>query len=305
MSKVFISGLLNIESSVNVDSFPIDYSPIEYPFFGINTSVSGVGYNIAKALKVLGDDISLVSITGDDDLSKVIRERLDEDDISTSLIFKMKEASTPESVVLVDKSGARKIFCDLKNIQSLSLLTSLKKANLAYQDYDVAILSNINFSRDLIPLFKKHHVLIASDVHVLNNIYDEYNKDFLKNSDILFLSNEACLDKEAECIKEIYSVYHNKVIVIGCGKDGALLYEGDKDKYYYQPSTSPYGVKNTVGAGDALFSSFIHYYLESKDIEKSLEFAVTFAGAKVGYSGGSNGFKSEKEILSLISNKHE
>lgn len=53
---------------------------------------------------------------------------------------------------------------------------------------------------------------------------DEYNKDFMKKSDILFLSNEAILHKEEVFIKELIETFENKIIVIGMGKDGALLY---------------------------------------------------------------------------------
>ena len=47
--KLFVSGLLNVETTVAVRGFPISYYPIDYPFFGIQSHVSGVGYNIAKA----------------------------------------------------------------------------------------------------------------------------------------------------------------------------------------------------------------------------------------------------------------
>jgi len=49
MSTIFISGLINIETTVQVEGFPIEYSPVRYPFFGVRSTVSGVGYNVAKA----------------------------------------------------------------------------------------------------------------------------------------------------------------------------------------------------------------------------------------------------------------
>ena len=38
--KILVSGLLNIETTVAVKGFPIEYYPIDYPFFGINSNVS-------------------------------------------------------------------------------------------------------------------------------------------------------------------------------------------------------------------------------------------------------------------------
>ena len=55
--KILVSGLLNTETTTAIRSFPIQYYPIDYPFFGINTAVSGVAFNIAKALRTLGNEI--------------------------------------------------------------------------------------------------------------------------------------------------------------------------------------------------------------------------------------------------------
>ena len=291
MSKIFVSGLINIETSLNVNSFPIEYSPIEYPFFGVSSSISGVGYNVSKALKTLNDSVSLFAYVGEDVSGETIVTTLKKEKIN-AIIQKIEK--TAESVVLVDKEGKRKIYCDLKNLQEIHSFD----VSINPKDYDLAVLTNINFSRPLIKLFKDSGVVIASDVHVLRDINDEYNKDYMMNSDILFLSNEGCLGNEAEFIKSIQQAYHNKLVVIGCGAEGALAYDGKN--YYYEKAVAPLGVKNTVGAGDALFASFIHCYLKTKDIQKSLKFAVTFAGLKISSSGGAEGFAKEDEVLKYI-----
>ena len=66
MKKILISGLINVETTLPVDGFPIEYFPVRYPFFGVRSTISGVGFNIAKALTILGDDTALVSIIGSD-----------------------------------------------------------------------------------------------------------------------------------------------------------------------------------------------------------------------------------------------
>ena len=55
MTQILVSGLINIETTLKVDSFPLEYKPVRYPFFGIQSTVSGVGYNIAKALTMVGE----------------------------------------------------------------------------------------------------------------------------------------------------------------------------------------------------------------------------------------------------------
>ena len=54
MSRFFVAGLINLETTLAIDGFPLAYFPARYPFFGIQTTVSGVGYNLAKALHTPG-----------------------------------------------------------------------------------------------------------------------------------------------------------------------------------------------------------------------------------------------------------
>lgn len=113
--KILISGLVNTETTVPVRKFPVDYYPIDYPFFGVTTAASGVAYNIALAVKTLGDAVKLVSMTGDDFPAAYIREELTRSGIGTAHL-KPCLAQTPSSVVLYDGEGRRQIYCDLKDI---------------------------------------------------------------------------------------------------------------------------------------------------------------------------------------------
>ena len=298
MKKVFVSGLVNVESSIKNCEFPMPYSPIEYSFNGINSCVSGVGFNVSLAFKKLGDDVVLSSFVGDDILGELIKIETNKCNLNTDFSIS-NISSTGESIILVDQSGKRKIYCDLKNLQEENY--SNKEINrFINSDFDLYILTNINFNRELLFEFKKKNKLIASDVHCIYDINDDFNRDFMINSDILFLSNEYIKGRESEFLVELYNAYHNKVIVVGCGDEGALAYVGSKNQFYYSKAIAPKGIVSTVGAGDALFSSFLHFYINGENVETSLKKATIFAGIKISSSGGSNGFVSEEEILKYI-----
>lgn len=83
---------------------------------------------------------------------------------------------TPVSVVLYDESGRRQIYCDLKNIQDKELKPDDYGQML--ENSDIVAACNISFNRSLIRKAKTLGKIIATDVHVLNNVYDEYNRDF-------------------------------------------------------------------------------------------------------------------------------
>ena len=295
MSKILISGLVNTETVTRVRKFPIEYYPVDYPFFGISTAVSGVAYNIALAMKTLGDDVRLLSMTGSDFPADYIKRELEKASISAEgLKEKLKE--TPNSVVLYDETGRRQIYCDLKDIQE----TSYGFSGEQVADADIVVSCNINFNRELLRLAKNMGKLIATDVHVLRDIHDDYNREFMEPADILFLSDEGIEGDPYGFIDALEETYHTPIIVLGRGSKGALMYVKDTNWFHEMPPSHVGEVVNTIGAGDALFSSFLHYYAKGYNPVDCLKRAQIFASAKIRVSGASRGFVTEEDIEEML-----
>ena len=294
MNHILISGLVNTETTVRVRQFPLEYYPIDYPFFGVQTAVSGVAYNIALAMKKLGDQVMLLSMTGDDFPASYIRRELQEAGIDVShMLPSLRE--TPSSVVLYDGEGRRQIHCDLKDIQ---------EASYGFSPYvcgavDLVVACNTNFNRPLLRLAKEAGKPIATDVHVLTNVWDDYNREFMEYADILFLSDEGLGDDYRGFLVELERAYGMEILVLGRGSKGAVLYWKARNQFYELPAVQVGPVVNTVGAGDALFSAFVHYYAKGLEPLEALHRAQLFASAKIGVSGASKGFVTEQEIENL------
>ena len=295
MSGILVCGLTNIETTLAIEKFPVEYSPVEYNFFGANSSVSGVGYNIAKALKTLGNDPFFFSITGNDIYKEVIFNELDKVKINRDYVLPLLE-STVQSVILND-GNKRKILLDLKNIQETKYPAELLKKII--NKIDIGILCNINFSRDFLKILKDNGKTIATDVHVLSDINDSYNNDFIKYSDILFLSNEYIGGNEKEMIMQLSQNFMHKIIVVTMGAGGLLIYAKDKNEIKHFPAVKTREVINTIGAGDALFSCFIYFYSKTKDPYFSIKLASVFASYKTGENGGAKGFLTEEELIKI------
>ncbi len=291
MSNVFVSGLVNIETTVKVRNFPIEYYPVDYAFFGVNSAVSGVGYNIAKALTTLGDKVSLATMIGKDFEGEKILSELSKTGIDTKVVTEKLKA-TPTSVILYDDRGKRQIYCDLKDIQDTCYSFTQE-----FMDSDIVVACNINFNRDLLKKAKEQGKIIATDVHVLSDIYDEYNRDFLEKADIVFLSDEGINGDYKDFLKSIYNTYHNKIIVLGMGSKGAMMLTDNT--IYELSAVKVENVVNTTGAGDSLFSGFIHHYAKGCEPLESLRKAEIFASEKIKSNGGAEGFVSESIVDKL------
>ena len=292
--KILISGLLNTETTVRVRQFPINYYPIDYPFFGVSTAVSGVAYNLVRAMGTLGDQVTLLSMTGKDFPAAYIRQELSEAGVDPSYI-KPCLRETPSSVVLYDETGKRQIYCDLKDIQE----ASYDFPEDICRGMDIVAACNTNFNRKLLPLAKAAGVTVATDVHVLSNIWDDYNREFMEYADILFLSDEGIGADYRGFLTELERAYGTKIIVLGRGSKGAAMYLKEQNRFYELPAVQVGPVVNTVGAGDALFSAFLHYYAQGRSPQAALIRAQLFASAKIGVSGASKGFVTEAEIEGL------
>lgn len=294
--KILVSGLINLENNVRVKNFPIEYSPIEYAFNDVEFHISGVGYNVMCALNALGDNVLPITLIGRDFIGDMIKSKIESLGISTDFVLRYL-SKTCTSTVLFDNKGKRKIYCDLKNIQDE--MVSFEDVDKKIDDCDGYVICNINFNDEIINKVRRYGKPVFCDVHVLSNINDEYNRRFMMNSDVLFLSHEGIKGNHEDFLISIYKKYHNKIIVLGQGKVGALLLDGNTHEVVSIPSVDTREVVNTVGAGDALFSSFIHFYLKGLSPIDSLKRAMTFASYKIGESGGAKGFINERTLDSI------
>ena len=260
----------------------------------LNTAVSGVAYNISKALKTLGDDVTLLTMTGRDFPAEYIQSQLCTAGIGTDWV-KPRLKETPNSVVLYDGEGKRQIYCDLKDIQE----TPYDFPEDICRDADVVAACNINFNRPLLHQAKTLGKTVATDVHVLSDIHDEFNREFMSCADILFLSDEGIRGDYRDFLRALGDTYGNRIIVLGRGAEGAAMYLREESRIFALPAVQVGEIVNTVGAGDALFSGFLHHFARGYRPLDALARAQVFASAKIRVSGAANGFPAEEEMESL------
>jgi sugar/nucleoside kinase (ribokinase family) len=293
MHRILISGLINVETTLRVERFPIEYSPVRYPFFGVRSTISGVGFNVAKALTILGDQASLLSMIGGDIHGTQVYQALSDAAIDSRYVIQ-SIPHTPQSVILYEPDGARQINVDLKDVQDQSYPQEIFEDALSEATY--AALCNINFSRSMLRKVGSAGIPIATDVHSIYSLDDEYNVDFMTAAEILFCSDELLPCSPEEWAGKVFHRFGVNILVIGMGKNGALLAvrEARICERFLPVYTRP--VVNTIGAGDALFSCFLHYYMATKDPILSLKKAMVFASYKIGENGAAEGFLSERDL---------
>lgn len=285
--RVVVAGLVNLETVLLVEGFPLTYEPVRYPFHGITSGVSGVGTNLSMALRRLGHDVRLLARLGDDAAGHLARRTLSEAGLSEEGLLGDLTA-TPQSVILVDPAGRRAVNVDLKDLQEQHF--PLENFRSAARGARWALLCNLNMNRPLLAEAQELGLSVATDVHAIADLDDAYNRDFMAAADVLFMSHERLPCAPEDWATQVLERFAPRILVIGLGGEGALLAWPEGGVLQRFPSVFTRKVVNTVGAGDALFSGFLHALDTGRDPVAALALAQTFASYKIGEHGGACGF---------------
>ncbi len=295
MSKFMVAGFVQFETIVKVDDLPLPYKEFESIPETINTDIGGAGFNEAMALRWLGDDVDFMSMVAKSMSRTQIHAYLEENEVNLSTEYVLRKLDgMPTAVVLYKSSGKKQIFEDVKDIRTVEYDVGLFESQI--QDKDMVLISNCNFCRPVLALAKKYNKPIALNVRSMRAEKIANKEDFLAAANIVYISDDDLEGDPYDCIDECKRKYNPEIVIMGLGSKGVILYiREDNSVIEYKP-VKTYDVVNTVGAGNAMFSSFLHYYVKTKDARDAIKNALLFVSYKISFVGTSNGFMTEEQI---------
>ncbi len=294
MSRFMVAGFTQIETIVKVDEFPVPYMQFKSIPDMINTNIGGCGYNESMALKWLGNEVDFMSMIGKDLNKNEIYQKLMATGVDLDFKYVLPLLDDMPSSVILYHNGKKQIFEDVKDARTVAYDCDLFESRI--QDKDMVLISSCNFCRPVMELAKKYHKPLAVNVRSMRKEKVVQKEDFLKAADILYISDDE-LDKDPyECIQECREKYNQEIIIIGIGSKGVILYTREDNSILEYKPVKTNEVINTVGAGNAMFSAFLHYYVKTGDAKEAIKNALLFASYKIGFIGTSNGFMTEEQI---------
>lgn len=293
MSKFLVAGVTQIETIVRVDKIPVSYAPLTSVQDSIYTAMGGDAYNESLALKWLGDDVTFMSIVGRNQDFGLINPPDRRITLSTDYIIPQMQ-ETPTEVVLYDKQRKQQIFEDIKDLREnaydMNVVTPIAGA------CDMMVLANANFCRPFAKTAAELGKPIAVNIRSYNPEKEKYNTDFLEPAKVLYFSDDTLTEDPYDFIDRMASTYGTEVIILGQGSEGLILFDKTKDIKAHYKTVKTNEVVNTIGAGNALFACFLHFYMETGDSVNAIKNALLFASYKIGYMGTSNGFMTVDQL---------
>jgi sugar/nucleoside kinase (ribokinase family) len=183
---IVVAGVTNLQFSVPVDGFPVDYAPVRYPQGQTGVRVAGVGYNVAAALAALGGGVRLATLAGGDLLGGAVEGELRARGLHGPWVIAGQE--TPRSVILHEPGGERMIWTDLRGLPQAPYPLGAFAAALHSADW--AVIANIGFARPLLSVARDAGVPVAADVQAIDYLDDDYKRDWMTSAQVLFCSHE-------------------------------------------------------------------------------------------------------------------
>lgn len=291
--RVLVCGNVNVELALAAPQLPLPAVESRDSPHALTLGVSGVGFNVAHALSRLGAEVRFLGFAGNDAAGEVVRHTLTAVGIAAHLV---PAPATPLSLVLTGLEGRRQIHRDLKGLADR--LTPLDAFSAALPGMDAAILTNVAWTRDLLPLARAAGVRVITDLQATPGPGHPYDAPYLAGADVVFLSAENLRTTPEDAERAYQAEYNPEVIVIGLGERGALLSERGRPAHL-QPAVHPRPVVSTNGAGDALLAAFTRAYFGGRDAREALRLACTFASWTCGEPGGAARHLSWAELAAL------
>ena len=293
MGKFVVAGITQIETIVKVEKIPIEFQLVTAMPDSIHMAAGGDAYNESLALVWLGNEVSFCSMVGKNFDMNLINPPDRQITLWTEHMLKVMD-DTPIEVILYDKNRRQQIFEDIKNLRDVPY--DMDRAKPLIDACDMVVLANANFCRPFVEEAKKFNKTIAVNIRNFRREKEKFNTDFLSNADILYFGDDSLEEDPFDFVKSIEQTYGTKIIILGQGAEGLILYDREQDIIAHYNTVKTNEVVNTAGAGNALFSCFLHFYLKDGDSVAAIKNALLFASYKIGYMGTSNGFMTPEQV---------
>lgn len=257
--------------------------------------IPGGASNVALNLVSGGEEVSLMSIIGNDKAGNDLLNILEEKNIDTSLIIKDDERPTTVKNRFIGQNNMQMFRFDQENNDRLSdelsdrlinlLKDNIKKFDLIIiSDYNKGLLNSTNTPK-FIDIANENNIKVLIDIKEPN--YEKYKNAYLikPNLDELKMITKMDVSSKENILNACHELKKNtncKYVLVTLGADGMGLYDGNKMSYIECASREVYDV---TGAGDTVISYLGIGIANDYSILDSAYISSYAAGVKVSKMG--------------------
>jgi len=243
---------------------------------------AGSSFNVADHLSSLGmDNLSLAAFVDDGPITKELsiycqnNKKIEFVPLwasNTGITFVMEIENNPDAALCMEKPAA--------------IDTTINRDRVISQDWDMIIATSIPDSQEfldlILELFSKNSKAVRAiipSLRLVMNSDPQIQRSFREILQLTtvfqvnhreakeFVNSELSLFREFDVVGELVSLVNNPVTIVTKGKYGSALIvekDGGTDIVKQSALKPIYGVKSTVGSGDAFLAGFLRIYCQAK-----------------------------------------
>lgn len=257
--------------------------------------VLGGAANVAVNLQKARQNVSIMSIIGDDSEGKEIKKILEDNKISTKLIVKDNERKTTVKIRFIGQNNVQMLRVDSEDSFKINQKVKEKLIKLLEENinkFDIIVFSDYNkgmLDTDIMPkliqIAKNNNIKTLIDIKEPK--YDKYKNAYLikPNLNELHDITKMPVDSDEEIVTAAQTLLNNtnsEYVLVTRGKDGMTLVSKDDYKHIKCMSREVYDV---TGAGDTVISYLAVGLLNDINLIDSIQIANYAAGVGVSKMG--------------------
>lgn len=296
-SDIIVIGSINMDIVVKTKEIP----KVGETVIGreITENPGGKGANQAAALAKLGTKVSFLGMVGNDTNGKKLLSSMQESGVNTSLI-KSIEGSSGTAFISVDDEGNNSIIVvpgandkvDKNYLEEN--INAIKETKFVLLQQEIPM-ETVKEAVLLSKKLGKTIILNPAPAHCLD-------EEVLKNIDILIPNEHELARLSNREIKDIDSIIEASKYLINVGVSKIITTLGEKGAIYVDEAVvqhfKPFTAKviDTTAAGDSFIGGFLHSYLDTGNIFKSIEFGQKAATITIQKYGAQVSLPTIEEI---------
>lgn len=253
---------------------------------GVTITAGGGAYITAAHLAALGRPAALLTRLGTDPLSRGLDPELEASGIDLSFVERAADAGPQPTVALVKESERAFVSRRAGGSRPSTLEKALSDGSVAH--LHIAEFATLHDNPDVIAMARRFGLTVSLDPSWDDQLIQRDASFFeaCAGVDIFFPNMEEGQALTGETSEEAILRHLREkfpLVVLKRGEHGAAASHGQA---YASAAALPVHVVDTTGAGDAFNAGFLHSWLETADLQKSLEAGVQAGARSVQSSGG-------------------
>ena len=287
-------GLNATDTLIPLPAFPVRGSKTEYS--GATILPGGQAASTVIACQTWGLSTRYVGKLGDDDAARLHRREFARAGVDARLIT-VPNASSPQSLILVDGGGERTVLC--RRDERLLLQPSdldrewIVNARALHVDGFETAAATVaaSWARAAgIPVIADLDEIYPGVDELIDNIdYLIVSRDFPSR-----LTGQRSLEQALRQMKRRYGC---AVTAATLGEDGVLAWDGHQ---FHSSAAYRVSVADTTGAGDIFHAGFIYGLLQGWPLPRQLDFACAAAALNCTCVGARGGIGPLQTVESLM-----